>query len=300
MSYQHECNYNNAYSNSEDLDFDTGCTNPSAKDGGTANVDDFNHQATVLEGTDMIHHSISTSFDNAVIPYDLNCSLPLSYQLQLDLLSTLSKHKIDLNLHEKSFMLSNSIHQIRCYTFSLDTLKKRNLFLKKIVRNLSTTILKPKDILVNLKGGGQANVAVFNLEAMILSLVLDENLMHPNNIAEEYDIFTGKGSQPDDVYGEIHTGDAWEPARQHFCGDDPSNMPLALVIFGDKSHLDLHGTLSTLPLTFTLSCFKATNSQETNPRSGDPYHSFLMLVMVQHCPKIHQSHLIVFKMSMTA
>jgi hypothetical protein len=55
-------------------------------------------------------------------------------------------------------------------------------------------------------------------EAMILSLVLDENLMHPDNIAEGYDIFTGKGSQPDDIYGEIHTGDAWEPVRQHFCG----------------------------------------------------------------------------------
>jgi hypothetical protein len=51
---------------------------------------------------------------------------------------------------------------------------------------------------------------------MILSPVLDGNLMHSDNIAEGYDIFTGKGSQPDDVYGEIHTGDAWEPARQLF------------------------------------------------------------------------------------
>ncbi len=34
------------------------------------------------------------------------------------------------------------------------------------------------------------------------------------------------------------------------------NMPIALVIFGDKSHLDLHhGSLLTLPIIFTLSCF---------------------------------------------
>jgi hypothetical protein len=33
------------------------------------------------------------------------------------------------------------------------------------------------------------------------------------------------------------------------------NMPIALVVFGDKSHLDLHGSLSTLPIIFTLSCF---------------------------------------------
>jgi hypothetical protein len=32
-------------------------------------------------------------------------------------------------------------------------------------------------------------------------------------------------------------------------------MPMALVIFADKSPLDLHGSLSTLSIIFTLSCF---------------------------------------------
>jgi hypothetical protein len=209
----------------------------------------------------MIHHSISTSFDNAVSPYDPNCFLPPSYQFQLDLLSTLSKHRIDLNFHDKIIHVIKQHSSNQMLHFSSDTLQNRNLFLKIIKRNLSTAILKPKDILVNLKRGGQDNVADFNLKAMILSLILDENLMHPNNLAEGYDIFIGKGSQPDDIYGEIHTVDAWEPARQHFCGDDLCNMPLALVIFGDKSDLDLHGTLSTLPLTFTLLCF---NQQSRN------------------------------------
>jgi hypothetical protein len=65
-----------------------------------------------------------------------------------------------------------------------------------------------------------------------------------------------KVTTKDDHYGEIHTGDAWEPAQQQFCGDDkPINMLIALVIFADKSHLDLRGSLSTLPIIFTLSCF---------------------------------------------
>ena len=63
---------------------------------------------------------------------------------------------------------------------------------------------------MNLSGGVQATVSVLNLKAMLLSLLLDDNLMRPENLAEGYNIFTGKGSQPDDVYGEIHTGDAWE------------------------------------------------------------------------------------------
>ncbi len=74
--------------------------------------------------------------------------------------------------------------------------------------------------------GGNAITAVFDLEAL-----------HPDNIADQYDIFTGKATGPNLHYGEIHTGDAWEPACKHFCGDDyPNNMPIALVVFGDESH----------------------------------------------------------------
>ena len=82
--------------------------------------------------------------------------------------------------------------------------------------------------------------------------------MKPKNIAHSYNLFIGKcvGNNTDDRYEEIHTGDAWEPAQQRFCGNDnPINMPIAFVIFADKSHLDLHGSLSTLPTIFTLSCF---------------------------------------------
>ena len=32
-------------------------------------------------------------------------------------------------------------------------------------------------------------------------------------------------------------------------------MPIALIVFCDESHFDLHGTLKVTPLCFTLSCF---------------------------------------------
>ena len=32
-------------------------------------------------------------------------------------------------------------------------------------------------------------------------------------------------------------------------------MPIALIVFGDKSHTDLHGSLSLTPIIFTLSLF---------------------------------------------
>ena len=41
-------------------------------------------------------------------------------------------------------------------------------------------------------------------------------------------------------------------------------MPLALVVFADKSHLDLHGSLLTLPIIFTLSCFNEQSRNSVN------------------------------------
>ena len=58
-------------------------------------------------------------------------------------------------------------------------------------------------------------------------------------------------------YGKVHTGDAWMPARNRYCPDDESNnnMPVALIVFGDKTHTDLHGALSVTPIIFTLTMF---------------------------------------------
>jgi hypothetical protein len=75
-------------------------------------------------------------------------------------------------------------------------------------------------------------------------------------------VLTEKPEGVNHVLWEIHTGDAWKPECQRFCGDVPYNMPIALVVFANKSHLDLHSSISTLPIIFTLSFFneKSRNS----------------------------------------
>ena len=98
-------------------------------------------------------------------------------------------------------------------------------------------------------------MSVFDIEAMILSLLQHKSLMSEENIAQGYDLFSGKLTKNSTHYGEVHTGDAWEPACQRYCGDVKENMPLALIFFADKSHFDQHGALSTTPFIFTLSCF---------------------------------------------
>ena len=136
--------------------------------------------------------------------------------------------------------------------------------MSKLEKSLDVSKLKHKDVEVNLSSGGVASVAVYDIEAMIMSLLTDERLMKTENIAEGYDFFTGKSVGEVHHLGEIHTGEAWEPARQRICGDDPNNTPLALIVFADKSHLDLHGTLSTLPIIFTLSCFNEQSRNSIN------------------------------------
>ena len=40
--------------------------------------------------------------------------------------------------------------------------------------------------------GSNATVSVFDIDHMILSLITDESLMAEDNLADGYDIFTGK------------------------------------------------------------------------------------------------------------
>ena len=45
-------------------------------------------------------------------------------------------------------------------------------------------------------------------------------------------------------------------------------MPIPLVVFGDKTHTDLHGSLSVTPIIFTLACFN--KQARNNPNFWHP------------------------------
>jgi len=77
----------------------------------------------------------------------------------------------------------------------------------------------------------------------------------------EYNIFTedvDENHKSNCNYGEIHTGDEWIPARDHYCrshNNFTNDMPVCIVIFGHKSHTDLHSALALTPIIFTLTFF---------------------------------------------
>ena len=195
-------------------------------------------------------------------PYQKRAGVPPSTKFSIELNNILGRHRTDLKLHDEIVGLVKKHSNDNKLKFNSSSLKKRKGLINHLEDVFESTKLRPIDKTVKLSNDIKTTVSVFNVESMIMSLLMDDDLMRPENLAEGYDLHTGIPTESPTHFGEVHTGDAWETARKFYCGDHPQNMPIALILFGDKSHFDLHGSLSTTPLIFTLSCFneKARNS----------------------------------------
>ncbi len=105
-------------------------------------------------------------------------------------------------------------------------------------------------------------VPVFDMKEMFTSLLTDQTIILDTNFADGYDVLTGDvdvNNPSNDKYGEVHTGDALISARDRYCSNPQGpTMPVGLIVFRDKSHFDLHGTLSLTPIIFTLTLFNQT------------------------------------------
>ena len=134
-------------------------------------------------------------------------------------------------------------------------LLKRQPFLKLVNDDFNTSTLRPTYGSINLHNGSLATVPVYDMKTMILSILHDDTLMRNNNFLPDLNIlFTGDvndGCLENNHFGEIHTGGAWLPAKNCICGSVGKYMPFGIIIFGDKSNTDQHGSLSVTPVTFT-------------------------------------------------
>ena len=110
-----------------------------------------------------------------------------------------------------------------------------------------------------------------------MSLMHNPNIMTPENIINGYDMFTGKSIEgefwvkaslrsedpksipiPVDIYrmiGEINCASTFEETVHRFCTEE-HHMPVPLVIFYDKAHVDPTGILAAAPVLVTLGFFK--------------------------------------------
>jgi hypothetical protein len=104
---------------------------------------------------------------------------------------------------------------------------------------------------VALSDESVVTVPIFDVKETLLAFLNNPGRMHVENIAPNYDPYTGKSTIMNPPLDEIHTGTIWNVACQHYCGNDPNAFPLALVCFYDKTHTALHGSLACAPFICT-------------------------------------------------
>jgi hypothetical protein len=107
-------------------------------------------------------------------------------------------------------------------------------------------------------------VQVFDTKHMIISSLSDPSLMNEKKFAEGYKVLTDKvdNHPANNKYGGVHTGNAWLPARNRNYQNE-TDMPVGLIVFGNKSHTDLHGALSLTPIIFTLTLFNRAAQKDS-------------------------------------
>ena len=97
----------------------------------------------------------------------------------------------------------------------------------------------------------------FDFKQQLLSLLRDEDLMHPDNLVLEL-----PGTKPNfksEFISEIKDGDWYHCAYNHYndkLGIDPHRLICGIILTIDKTHTDWKGKLCLEPVQFSLSIFK--------------------------------------------
>ena len=193
---------------------------------------------------------------------------PANLRFEIMLFQLIMTHRASLAMFDDICQLVDEYTSSPDFTVS-SKLSRRKSLIRLLEYSLKTKALRPKHMAVTLHDNSQVTVPVFDTKAMILDLLTDKSLMNESNFAEGFNVVTGAvdhNNPHNSKYGEVHTGDAWEPAKSRYCEPDDTglqSMPVALIVFGDKSHTDLHGTLALTPVIFTLSLFNRAARNNT-------------------------------------
>ncbi len=203
--------------------------------------------------------------------FDRNLNPPPGVKFCIHLQHIISSHRgVDLAMYDEIVDLIQFHATTQETDFSTNKLYHRNELTKTLTELYNLTALQPRLHPVVLSDSATVTVPVFDVKAVILSMLHDPQRMQSCNFAPGYDIFTGVPTDTQYSYlDEIHTGSVWQSARDFYCGTNNDNFPLGLLCFYDKTHTDLFGSLSCAPFIITFSFFNE------NARSNDAFYRVL-------------------------
>jgi hypothetical protein len=216
-----------------------------------------------------LHEPNTGSNDRELFKHNINP--PPGVKFCIHLQNILSSHRgIDLNLYDEIIDLIKYHATKRETNFSTNKLYHRDELTATLSSLYNLHDLRPNLHNVTISDGSVVTVPIFNVKAVILSILQDPKRMQQQHFAPGYDIFSGKPTEPNTAYlHEIHTGALWKPARDFYCGDNDAVFPLGLMCFYDKTHTDLYGALSCAPFIMTFSFFNES------ARSNDSFYGVL-------------------------
>lgn len=229
-------------------------------------VDDYACHGANDYGTDSDFHlgqeqnSTSEEINNASndrYKFRKDLNPPPGVKFGIHLQHVISAHRgVDLKLYDEIIDLIKFHATTQSTDFTTHKLYHQNELTKTISSLYNLGDLKPIQHNITLSDSSVVTVPVFDVKAVILSMLHDPPQMHASNFASGYDIFTGQCTNEEDNHlHEVHTGALWNIARDHYCRDNENAFPLALLCFYDKTHTDLHGALACAPFITTFSFF---------------------------------------------
>lgn len=180
----------------------------------------------------------------------------------LQLMHVLGSHTSDLSLYDDIVRFIGDLANTG-YDFK-QRLPSRHTLQTTCEKTFNYTQLQPKlvEVPVATMTLPTVKVPVFDIQAVLSKMLCNPMLMQKTNFAADYDIYSGTSSvsAKDEIayYDEIHTGQRWKPAVDHYCAGKDNLFPCGLVVFYDKSHSDRHGSLCVSPIMFTLTLFNKT------------------------------------------
>ena len=149
---------------------------------------------------------------------------------------------------------------------------KRSVVIDRLSKSYNMENMKPLQTQIQLqeKDGFTtvANITTFDFQQQLLSLLRDETLMDPSNLAIDYPL-NKKPTFPRSEISEIKDSLWYENAYQYYdkkCNNDPSRLICGIILAIDKTHTDEKGKLCLESVNFSLSIFN-TKTRRTNPRA---------------------------------
>ena len=233
------------------------------------NDNNFDFEVDISETLE--EHTNTSSSTNCLVNFShASMNLPPGVKFGIHLQHILSSHRgVDLKLFDDITNLIKYHAIVETTNFSSVKLYQRNELTTSLSSLYNLHHLKPILHQVQLTDSSIVTVPIFDVKAVILSILHDTKRMQTKHFAHGYDLFSGKPTSSTTTMHEIHTGALWNTARNYYCRDTMNAFPLALVCFYDKTHTDLHGALSCAPFVMTFSFFNE------KARSCDEFYSVL-------------------------